>query len=110
MFVTNTLFFLNNPHNLFTFIFRVWADYEQGFGNFVLRNGEYWLGNKNLHYLTSQGKTRIKIIFFSCLCPPDRSTVCFLFVCSLFCYFALFSASKSGIFTLVLNPVFEWSF
>ncbi|KAK2532918.1 Fgl1 [Columba guinea] len=33
---------------------RVWTDYEEGFGNFVLPNGEYWLGNKNLHYLTSQ--------------------------------------------------------
>uniref|UniRef100_A0A8B9QEP0 Fibrinogen-like protein 1 n=1 Tax=Apteryx owenii TaxID=8824 RepID=A0A8B9QEP0_APTOW len=31
---------------------RVWADYEEGFGNFVLANGEYWLGNKNLYYLT----------------------------------------------------------
>ncbi|XP_019408147.1 PREDICTED: fibrinogen-like protein 1 [Crocodylus porosus] len=40
---------------------RVWADYEQGFGNFVLRNGEYWLGNKNLHYLTSQGNYTLRI-------------------------------------------------
>lgn len=38
------------------FIFRDWADYEQGFGDFASPDGEYWLGNKNLHYLTSQGK------------------------------------------------------
>ncbi|KAM9381770.1 LOW QUALITY PROTEIN: fibrinogen-like protein 1 [Phaethornis superciliosus] len=35
---------------------RVWTDYEEGFGNFVSKNGEYWLGNKNLHYLTNQDK------------------------------------------------------
>ncbi|XP_034627060.1 fibrinogen-like protein 1 isoform X1 [Trachemys scripta elegans] len=40
---------------------RVWDDYEQGFGNFVLRNGEYWLGNKNLHYLTNQGNYTLRI-------------------------------------------------
>nr|XP_042697877.1 fibrinogen-like protein 1 isoform X3 [Chrysemys picta bellii] len=40
---------------------RVWDDYEQGFGNFVLRNGEYWLGNKNLHYLTDQGNYTLRI-------------------------------------------------
>lgn len=36
--------------------FRGWNDYENGFGNFVQKNGEYWLGNKNLHLLTTQGK------------------------------------------------------
>ncbi|XP_021141555.2 fibrinogen-like protein 1 isoform X2 [Columba livia] len=40
---------------------RVWTDYEEGFGNFVLPNGEYWLGNKNLHYLTSQGNYTLRI-------------------------------------------------
>lgn len=35
---------------------RDWNDYENGFGNFVQKNGEYWLGNKNLHLLTTQGK------------------------------------------------------
>ncbi|XP_013804917.1 fibrinogen-like protein 1 isoform X2 [Apteryx mantelli] len=40
---------------------RVWADYEEGFGNFVLANGEYWLGNKNLYYLTSQGNYTLRI-------------------------------------------------
>nr|XP_013007068.1 fibrinogen-like protein 1 [Cavia porcellus] len=33
---------------------RGWNDYENGFGNFVQKNGEYWLGNKNLHLLTKQ--------------------------------------------------------
>lgn len=36
--------------------FRGWNDYENGFGNFVQENGEYWLGNKNIHLLTTQGK------------------------------------------------------
>lgn len=36
--------------------FRDWSDYENGFGNFVQKNGEYWLGNRNLHLLTTQGK------------------------------------------------------
>ncbi|XP_065489302.1 fibrinogen-like protein 1 isoform X6 [Caloenas nicobarica] len=40
---------------------RVWTDYEEGFGNFVLPNGEYWLGNKNLHYLTNQGNYTLRI-------------------------------------------------
>lgn len=37
-------------------LFRGWNDYENGFGNFVRSNGEYWLGNKNLNLLTMQGK------------------------------------------------------
>ncbi|XP_042555708.1 fibrinogen-like protein 1 [Dipodomys spectabilis] len=40
---------------------RGWSDYENGFGNFVRRNGEYWLGNKNLHLLTTQGDYTLKI-------------------------------------------------
>ncbi|KAH0616159.1 hypothetical protein JD844_027079 [Phrynosoma platyrhinos] len=40
---------------------RDWAEYEQGFGDFASPNGEYWLGNKNLHYLTSQGNYTLKI-------------------------------------------------
>lgn len=40
---------------------RNWKDYENGFGNFVRQNGEYWLGNKNLHLLTSQGDYTLKI-------------------------------------------------
>ncbi|XP_031195471.1 LOW QUALITY PROTEIN: fibrinogen-like protein 1 [Mastomys coucha] len=34
---------------------RGWSDYENGFGNFVQNNGEYWLGNKNINLLTMQG-------------------------------------------------------
>ncbi|XP_008849065.1 fibrinogen-like protein 1 [Nannospalax galili] len=40
---------------------RGWNDYEKGFGNFVQNNGEYWLGNKNLHLLTVQGDYTLKI-------------------------------------------------
>uniref|UniRef100_A0ABM5GIF3 Fibrinogen-like protein 1 n=1 Tax=Pogona vitticeps TaxID=103695 RepID=A0ABM5GIF3_9SAUR len=40
---------------------RDWAEYDQGFGDFISPNGEYWLGNKNLHYLTSQGNYTLKI-------------------------------------------------
>ncbi|ELK08856.1 Fibrinogen-like protein 1 [Pteropus alecto] len=40
---------------------RGWNDYENGFGNFVHKNGEYWLGNKNLHLLTIQGDYALKI-------------------------------------------------
>ncbi|XP_036852913.1 fibrinogen-like protein 1 isoform X2 [Manis javanica] len=40
---------------------RNWNDYENGFGNFVQKNGEYWLGNKNLHLLTAQGDYTLKI-------------------------------------------------
>ncbi|XP_007890996.1 fibrinogen-like protein 1 [Callorhinchus milii] len=39
---------------------RVWAEYKQGFGNFQSATGEYWLGNDNLHYLTSQGEYTVK--------------------------------------------------
>ncbi|XP_070613694.1 fibrinogen-like protein 1 isoform X1 [Erythrolamprus reginae] len=40
---------------------RNWTEYEQGFGDFTSANGEYWLGNKNLHYLTSQGNYTLRI-------------------------------------------------
>ncbi|XP_072108737.1 fibrinogen-like protein 1 [Mobula birostris] len=40
---------------------RVWSDYKQGFGNFQSVNGEYWIGNDNLHFLTSQGDYTVKI-------------------------------------------------
>ncbi|XP_037687151.1 fibrinogen-like protein 1 [Choloepus didactylus] len=40
---------------------RGWDDYKNGFGNFVQKNGEYWLGNKNLHLLTTQGEYTLKI-------------------------------------------------
>ncbi|XP_076084355.1 fibrinogen-like protein A isoform X1 [Mytilus galloprovincialis] len=37
---------------------RLWKDYENGFGN---KNGEYWLGNKNIHSLTSSEKYELRI-------------------------------------------------
>lgn len=40
---------------------RDWNDYKNGFGNFVQKNGEYWLGNENLHLLTTQGDYTLKI-------------------------------------------------
>ncbi|XP_038611155.1 fibrinogen-like protein 1 [Tachyglossus aculeatus] len=40
---------------------RGWDDYEKGFGNFDLKNGEFWIGNKNLHLLTSQGNYTLRI-------------------------------------------------
>ncbi|EAW63801.1 fibrinogen-like 1, isoform CRA_c, partial [Homo sapiens] len=40
---------------------RGWKDYENGFGNFVQKHGEYWLGNKNLHFLTTQEDYTLKI-------------------------------------------------
>nr|XP_033800009.1 fibrinogen-like protein 1 isoform X2 [Geotrypetes seraphini] len=40
---------------------RVWADYKQGFGDFNSANGEYWLGNENLHYLTTQRSYILRI-------------------------------------------------
>jgi len=35
-----------------------WADYRQGFGD---PNGEFWLGNENLHHLTTQGDYALHI-------------------------------------------------
>ncbi|XP_019624201.1 PREDICTED: ficolin-2-like [Branchiostoma belcheri] len=37
---------------------RTWADYKYGFGN---KNGEYWLGNENIHLLTSHKNFRLRI-------------------------------------------------
>ncbi|VDI73471.1 Hypothetical predicted protein [Mytilus galloprovincialis] len=37
---------------------RNWKDYENGFGNI---DGEYWLGNKHIHSLTSSGKYELRI-------------------------------------------------
>lgn len=38
--------------------FRNWEDYKKGFGNL---DGEFWIGNDNLHYLTNQADTRLYI-------------------------------------------------
>ncbi|XP_046874934.1 fibrinogen-like protein 1 isoform X2 [Hypomesus transpacificus] len=38
-----------------------WADFKQGFGDFQSGKGEFWLGNDNLHYLTSQGEYSLRV-------------------------------------------------
>ncbi|XP_078498157.1 ficolin-2-like [Lissotriton helveticus] len=38
--------------------FRDWKTYKQGFGN---RLTEFWLGNDNLHYLTSHGTNELRV-------------------------------------------------
>ena len=40
--------------------YRGWLSYENGFGNL---SGEFWLGNKWLHLLTSLGPTELRIDF-----------------------------------------------
>ncbi|VDI75649.1 Hypothetical predicted protein [Mytilus galloprovincialis] len=37
---------------------RTWAEYENGFGNL---EGDYWLGNKHIHRMTSSGKYELRI-------------------------------------------------
>lgn len=34
---------------------RAWVEYKHGFGDLYSPDGEFWLGNKPLHGLTSQG-------------------------------------------------------
>ncbi|KAL4640553.1 fibrinogen-like protein 1 [Arapaima gigas] len=41
--------------------YRRWAEYKKGFGNMRSPGGEFWLGNDNLHYLTSQGDYTLRI-------------------------------------------------
>lgn len=38
--------------------FRDWEDYKKGFGNL---DGEFWIGNDNLHYLTNQAETQLQV-------------------------------------------------
>ncbi|KAJ0055516.1 hypothetical protein NL108_005392, partial [Boleophthalmus pectinirostris] len=41
---------------------RTWAEYRNGFGKIDEQgNGEFWLGNQNLHLLTNQGETLLKV-------------------------------------------------
>ncbi|XP_078664358.1 uncharacterized protein LOC144907298 isoform X2 [Branchiostoma floridae x Branchiostoma belcheri] len=37
---------------------RTWEEYKHGFGN---KNGEYWLGNENIHLLTSQKTYSLRV-------------------------------------------------
>ncbi|CAH1224803.1 ANGPT2 [Branchiostoma lanceolatum] len=37
---------------------RTWEEYKQGFGD---KNGEYWLGNENIHLLTTQKSYTLRI-------------------------------------------------
>lgn len=37
---------------------RIWNEYANGFGDV---SGEYWMGNENIHYLTSQGDYVLRI-------------------------------------------------
>ncbi|NXG02533.1 ANGP1 protein, partial [Sakesphorus luctuosus] len=37
---------------------RSWAEYREGFGDL---HGEFWLGNENIHRMTSQGDYSLRI-------------------------------------------------
>ncbi|CAF3569185.1 unnamed protein product [Rotaria sordida] len=39
---------------------RTWVEYRRGFGN-VLNQSDFWIGNENLHWLTSTYSCRLKI-------------------------------------------------
>ncbi|KAL2077416.1 hypothetical protein ACEWY4_026920 [Coilia grayii] len=40
---------------------RGWEEYKRGFGNMESAIGEFWVGNDNLHYLTSQADYNLRI-------------------------------------------------
>ncbi|KAM9356844.1 fibrinogen-like protein 1 [Symphorus nematophorus] len=40
---------------------RSWAEYKGGFGDMDAELGEFWLGNDNLHYITTQGNYSLRI-------------------------------------------------
>ncbi|KAE8301125.1 Fibrinogen-like protein 1 Precursor [Larimichthys crocea] len=40
---------------------RAWVEYKHGFGDLFSPDGEFWLGNEPLHYLTSQGNYDLRI-------------------------------------------------
>lgn len=41
---------------------RTWAEYRDGFGSVGAKGeGEFWLGNQNLHLLTNQSETMLKV-------------------------------------------------
>lgn len=60
--------------------FRDWLDYRDGFGDFKLRNDEFWLGNEHIYSLLSEGQTLLKS-HNPCFTPLLRSGVFFV------CYF-----------------------
>lgn len=40
---------------------RSWEEYKGGFGDMDAELGEFWLGNDNLHYITTQGNYSLRI-------------------------------------------------
>uniref|UniRef100_A0A3Q1K2W7 Fibrinogen-like protein 1 n=2 Tax=Anabas testudineus TaxID=64144 RepID=A0A3Q1K2W7_ANATE len=40
---------------------RSWVEYKDGFGDMNAELGEFWLGNDNLHYITTQGNYSVRI-------------------------------------------------
>ncbi|CAC5362876.1 Fibrinogen-like protein A,Ryncolin-4,Angiopoietin-related protein 1,Ficolin-3,Ficolin-1-B,Techylectin-5A,Ficolin-2,Ryncolin-1,Tenascin-R,Fibrinogen-like protein 1,Angiopoietin-1,Tenascin-X,Fibrinogen C domain-containing protein 1-A,Tenascin-N,Ryncolin-3,Tenascin,Techylectin-like protein,Fibrinogen C domain-containing protein 1,Fibrinogen gamma chain,Ryncolin-2,Angiopoietin-related protein 6,Techylectin-5B,Angiopoietin-related protein 2,Microfibril-associated glycoprotein 4,Fibrinogen alpha chain,Ficolin-1- len=42
----------------FTDFYRTWSDYKNGFGSL---NGSFWLGNDNIHKLTSSGRYELRV-------------------------------------------------
>lgn len=40
---------------------RAWVEYKHGFGDVFSPNGEFWLGNDPLHFVTSQGNYELRI-------------------------------------------------
>ncbi|KAM9315163.1 fibrinogen-like protein 1 [Pholidichthys leucotaenia] len=40
---------------------RAWVEYKHGFGDLFSPDGEFWLGNDPLHYLTSQGNYEMRV-------------------------------------------------
>ncbi|CAJ1057945.1 fibrinogen-like protein 1 [Xyrichtys novacula] len=40
---------------------RSWAEYKEGFGDMETHHGEFWLGNDNLHFITTQGNYSLRI-------------------------------------------------
>ncbi|XP_063442542.1 fibrinogen C domain-containing protein 1-B-like [Mytilus trossulus] len=42
----------------FTDFYRTWSDYKKGFGSL---NGSFWLGNDNIHKLTSSGRYELRV-------------------------------------------------
>ncbi|KAJ3614933.1 hypothetical protein NHX12_018502 [Muraenolepis orangiensis] len=40
---------------------RAWVEYKNGFGDQFSPDGEFWLGNDPLHYITSQGDYELRV-------------------------------------------------